>query len=52
MEKILLLFTLHVSLNIRQHFNENNNEEQEGERKEGIVTKDKLVHSIIEKHEQ
>ena len=26
---MLLLFTLHVSLDIRQHFNENNDEEQE-----------------------
>ncbi len=34
-KKMLLLFTLHVSLDIRQHFNENNNEEKENE---GIVT--------------
>ena len=35
-KKILLLFTLHVSLDIRQHFNENNDEE--GKKNEGIAT--------------
>jgi hypothetical protein len=35
---LVLLFTLHVPLDIRQHSNENYNEEQEEKKSEGIVT--------------
>jgi len=35
---LVVLFTLHVPLDIRQHSNENYNEEQEEKKSEGIVT--------------